>query len=287
MNKLARDFFLMKIIYAIAVFICLCGGYLYYQTQKTEDQHRYCLYHISTNYWNLNQSKLTLCRYVAEKYFPKFEFFENPIRDSNQSDLIPGALYLRTNQHASDREIIIYLSICSIITNLPFEWDKNENFDNLITWLYEYLSCSDICEQAYTVYKNEDTGDLMYCYFPIKSTDGNIQPLIQYEPNAYPDLYAEPVDCVGLLNVNSINGAGNQFWFVILSRNMFWKEVDECLKKISYENIERDINYLNEVKREGVSVEAGLIKGAWKTSGKKYDIWQRKSPNIKNWYRIK
>lgn len=260
-----------KAKFYIAVFLCCCTVFvvsLYDKKQEQVVQSKSHRYYLDSFPCHLNTARLAPCKYVSDKYFPGFKIYEyKHYGPQGTSDLC-----LEIDHDASDSQIILYLAVCSLVSTLPFELEKTPHFDNLVTWIYEYLSYADFSMQPYDIHKKENGAEFTYYFFPIESPSGQLQPLIQYETgfekthSNRPELLSEVLDIVRVLDVNSINEDKPQFREVAITRNRFWMQVREFLRgvKSGMIEIERDIYYLKTAYETEISPEVFLIlSGGW------------------------
>lgn len=264
-----------KAKFYIAVFLCCCTVFvvsLYDKNQEQIVQSKSRRYYLDSFHCHLNKARLALCKYVADKYFPGFKIYEYKHYDPQGiSDLC-----LEIDHDASDTQIILYLAMCSLVSTLPYELEKTPHFDNLVTWIYEYLSYADFSMQPYDIRKEGNGAEFTYYFFPIESPSGQIQPLIQYETgfekthSNRPELLSEVLDIVRVLDVNSINEDKPQFREVAITRNRFWMQVREFLRgvKSGMIEIERDIYYLKTAYETEISPQVFLmLSGGWLRTG--------------------
>ncbi len=274
-KKLFLTFFMNKAKFYIAVFLCCCTVFvvsLYDKNQEQVVQSKSRRYYLDSFHCHLNKARLAPCKYVSDKYFPSFKIYEyKHYGPQGISDLC-----LEIDPDASDTQIILYLAMCSLVSTLPFELEKTPHFDNLVTWIYEYLSYADFSMQPYDVRKEENGAEITYYFFPIESPGGQIQPLIQYETgfekthSNRPELLSEVLDIVRVLDVNSINEGKPQFREVAITRNRFWMQVRQFLRgvKSGMIEIERDIYYLKTAYETEISPEVFLmLSGGWLRTG--------------------
>ena len=260
-----------KPIFYISVFLCCCTAFIVSIYDKKQEQvvqaksHRY---YLDSFPCHLNTARLAPCKYVSDKYFPGFKIYEYKHYDPQGTT----DLCLEIDHDASDTQIILYLAVCSLVSTLPFELEKTPHFDNLVTWIYEYLSYADFSMQPYDIHKKENGAEFTYDFFPVESPNGKLQPLIQYKTgfekthSNRPYLLSEELDVVRVLDVNSINEVKPQFREVDLTRNRFWMQVREFLKgkKSGMIEIERDIYYLKKAYETEISANVFLIlSGGW------------------------
>lgn len=274
-KKLFLTFFMNKAKFYIAVFLCCCTVFvvsLYDKNQEQVVQSKSRRYYLDSFHCHLNKARLAPCKYVSDKYFPSFKIYEyKHYGPQGISDLC-----LEIDPDASDTQIILYLAMCSLVSTLPFELEKTPHFDNLVTWIYEYLSYADFSMQPYDIRKEGNGAEFTYYFFPIESPGGQIQPLIQYETgfekthSNRPELLSEVLDIVRVLDVNSINEGKPQFREVAITRNRFWMQVRQFLRgvKSGMIEIERDIYYLKTAYETEISPEVFLmLSGGWLRTG--------------------